>query len=115
MRFHSIALLGCLAAASLAAPTPSNAKSIKDTCTNIKLAEDWRILTASCQSEDGSIKDSSINLNDFIGNVNGHFEWAQSNFAANGADIRRDLKDGTVYQGYLKDSTGYGQYATIDL
>jgi hypothetical protein len=76
MHFHSIALLGCLIATSLAVPLPesdntSNAKSIKDTCTNLKLAKDGHTLTASCKSLGGSSKESSIDLNNFIGNDNG--------------------------------------------
>ncbi|KAK3810569.1 MAG: CVNH domain-containing protein [Linnemannia gamsii] len=96
---------------------PSNAKSIKDTCTNLRLVEEYthkHTLTASCQSLDGSSKESSIDLDNFIGNDNGHFTWARTDFSLNRSEIRQ-LKEVTVLQGCLLDAKGEGQYATLDL
>lgn len=72
MRFHTITLLSCLAAASLAVPLQKRCDpSIIVSCKNFTLSSDLRTLTATCESNKGSNKESSIVINDFIGNNNG--------------------------------------------
>ncbi|KAF9582083.1 hypothetical protein BGW38_000670, partial [Lunasporangiospora selenospora] len=67
---------------------PSNVKSIKDTCKSLHLAPNVYTLTASCQSNGGSSKESSIELNNFIGNNNGRFQWAGVDFDSSSSNIR---------------------------
>ncbi|KAF9908002.1 hypothetical protein EC991_010350 [Linnemannia zychae] len=114
MRSYNIALLGCLIAASFAAPVPENGDSIKDTCTNLSLAADKHTLTASCISLDGSSKESSIDLNEFIGNDNGRFKWASRDFI-NDDSVIHPLRDVTFLEGFLKDGIGFVHPATLDL
>jgi hypothetical protein len=52
-------------------------------------------LTASCRRIDGSWNDSSINLNNYIGNIDGHLTWGESNFAQTSQNI--SVSGGTLY------------------
>ncbi|KAK3817668.1 MAG: Cyanovirin-N [Benniella sp.] len=63
--------------------------SFQETSKNINLVDD-HILSASCQGEDGSWQDSSIDLDHFLGNNDGSFNWDGKDFSqsAGGAIIQ---------------------------
>ena len=45
------------------------------------------ILQAQCQAEDGSYRPSSVDLNQYIGNIEGCLEWTFAGFADSSKDI----------------------------
>ncbi|KAH6632867.1 Cyanovirin-N [Chaetomium tenue] len=49
--------------------------------------EDGHMLRARLQKSDGEWVDAEINLNDFIGNNDGFFEWGGVNFSQSAQDI----------------------------
>ncbi|MCG5060772.1 MAG: CVNH domain-containing protein [Limnoraphis sp. WC205] len=55
------------------------------TCEDIKL--DGSILSASCERIDSSHQDTSINLDNFIGNLNGSLSWGDHLFSLTCKDI----------------------------
>ncbi|KAE8163790.1 Cyanovirin-N [Aspergillus tamarii] len=58
---------------------------------------DGHILFARLRNEEGEFQDSEINLNEFLGNNNGSFEWEGENFAESAEDISFAIEgDGEV-------------------
>ncbi|KAK5797269.1 Cyanovirin-N [Linnemannia elongata] len=113
MRFHTITLLSCLAAASLAVPLQKRCDpSIIVSCKNFTLSSDLRTLTATCESNKGSNKESSIVINDFIGNNNGNFVWGSNNFILSSSNVHLN---GVVLHGDLEDVFGDPTPSQIDL
>ncbi|KAH7032006.1 Cyanovirin-N [Linnemannia elongata] len=113
MRFHAITLLSCLAAASLAVPLQKRCDpSIIVSCKNFALSSDLRTLTATCESNKGSNKESSIVINDFIGNNNGNFVWGSNNFIHSSSNIHLN---GVVLHADLEDVFGDPTPSQIDL
>ena len=55
------------------------------TSRNIRLS--GTELQAQCKAEDGSYKDSSLDLNKYIGNIEGCLEWKYAGFADSSKDI----------------------------
>ncbi|OAQ58302.1 CVNH domain-containing protein [Pochonia chlamydosporia 170] len=52
--------------------------------------ENGHILHAQCRDTDGSWKDSTIDLNQFIGNSDGWFVWDGANFSRSAQNISLD-------------------------
>ncbi|KAE8362532.1 Cyanovirin-N [Aspergillus caelatus] len=53
---------------------------------------DGHILFAKLTNEEGELQDSEINLNDFLGNNDGHFEWDGGNFSETAEDVRFEIE-----------------------
>ncbi|KAE8140074.1 Cyanovirin-N [Aspergillus pseudotamarii] len=53
---------------------------------------DGHILFARLRNEEGELQDSEINLDDFLGNSDGHFEWDGENFSASAEDVRFEIE-----------------------
>ncbi|OHF00959.1 CVNH domain-containing protein [Colletotrichum orchidophilum] len=54
--------------------------------------DDGHILRARLQNGNGDFVDAEINLNDFLGNDDGRFQWGGQGFAQSAEDIRFDLE-----------------------
>ncbi|KAK3342738.1 Cyanovirin-N [Neurospora tetraspora] len=59
-------------------------------------------LLARLQREDGSWNDAIFNLDQIIGNEDGHFQWGGQNFTHSAQDIRFDPKEGAAEQPILR-------------
>ncbi|KAI1498296.1 Cyanovirin-N [Biscogniauxia marginata] len=85
------------------------------TSENIRL-EDKHYLRARLQTVDGQWVDSEINLNEFIGNNNGHFAWDGKNFSQTAEDVRVSIEGtGPVCVLRARLRTEDGQYRDSDL
>lgn len=49
--------------------------------------KDNHILFARLRNEDGDLKDAEINLDEFLGNDDGHFQWGGENFSHTADDV----------------------------
>ncbi|KAF6818380.1 cyanovirin-n family protein [Colletotrichum plurivorum] len=58
---------------------------------NIRV-DDGHILRAELANGDGEWQETEVNLNDFIGNNNGSFEWGGAGFADSAEDIHFSLE-----------------------
>ncbi|KAA8643636.1 CVNH domain-containing protein [Aspergillus tanneri] len=56
--------------------------------------EDNHILVAQLMAEDGEMRESFIDLDNFIGNNNGSFEWDGQNFSNSASDVRFEIEGG---------------------
>ncbi|EFQ34514.1 CVNH domain-containing protein [Colletotrichum graminicola] len=56
--------------------------------------DDGHILRARLNNENGECVDAECNLNDFLGNNNGSFEWGGSNFSQSAEDIHFSIEGG---------------------
>ncbi|BCR84439.1 CVNH domain-containing protein [Aspergillus chevalieri] len=71
--------------------------------------EDNHILVASLQNEDGEWIDSSIDLDQFVGNDNGNFQWDGQGFSQTASNVHFAIEgdaDVPVLRGDLKDLEG---------
>ncbi|OGM46109.1 cyanovirin-N [Aspergillus bombycis] len=58
---------------------------------------DNHILFARLKDEDGEFQESEINLDDFLGNNDGSFEWDGENFSGSAENVRFEIEgDGEV-------------------
>ncbi|CAI7629395.1 hypothetical protein PCG10_008413 [Penicillium crustosum] len=91
--------------------------SFHESATHIEL-EDGHILKAVLRNEDGDEEESTIDLNDHIGNDNGQFHWDGGDFHSSADDVRFDREgdDGVpVLRATLRDVDGEGHDADINL
>ncbi|KAL0933835.1 cyanovirin-n family protein [Colletotrichum truncatum] len=58
--------------------------------------DDGHILKANLANVDGEWQEAEVNLNDFLGNNNGSFEWGGSGFADSAEDIHFSLEGDNV-------------------
>ncbi|KAI6358023.1 hypothetical protein MCOR25_007443 [Pyricularia grisea] len=74
-------------------------------------------LCAMLRNGDGEMCDASCDLNDYIGNNEGRFEWGGSNFSGSAEDIRFEMEgDGQpILRARLRDSNGDLHDADINL
>ena len=70
------------------------------------------VLTARAQNTDGQYKDTSFDLNEYLGNDDGAFKWGSSGFSATSNDI---VYDHPYLIAYLEDNGGEEQRAEINL
>ncbi|KAH7025685.1 Cyanovirin-N [Microdochium trichocladiopsis] len=70
------------------------------------------ILRASCQDVEGNWQTTEINLNDFLGNSNGIFEWGGGGWHGTATNYRLE---GPVLVAQLDDGNGEWPEAKIDL
>ncbi|ODM15310.1 Cyanovirin-N [Aspergillus cristatus] len=71
--------------------------------------EDNHILVALLQNEDGQWIESSIDLDEFVGNDNGHFQWDGKNFSQTASNVHFAIEGGAdvpVLRGDLQDFEG---------
>ncbi|CAG8049472.1 unnamed protein product [Penicillium salamii] len=91
--------------------------SFHESSTNIELDDD-HILKATLRDENGDEQDSELNLNDIIGNNDGHFAWGGGGFLDSADEISFDLEGDDnipVLRAKLKDVEGEEQDADINL
>lgn len=69
-------------------------------------------LYATCKDSQGNDHQSSMNLNNYIGNIEGALTWGQSNFAASSSNISLS---GTVLSATCQDSNGGSHHSSINL
>ncbi|OQE35390.1 hypothetical protein PENCOP_c013G07719 [Penicillium coprophilum] len=91
--------------------------SFHASASNIEL-EDGHILKAVLRNEDGDEEESTLDLNDHIGNDNGQFQWEGGDFQSSADDISLELEgddDLPILRATLNDVDGEGQPADINL
>ena len=69
-------------------------------------------LCAVCKDSQGNDHNSSINLNNLIGNIEGKLTWGESNFAASSSNISLS---GSTLSAQCKDSNGNVHNSSINL
>ncbi|KAL1608673.1 hypothetical protein SLS59_001863 [Nothophoma quercina] len=80
--------------------------------------DDGHILRARLQRADGEYNDSEIDLNNHIGNDNGHFYWDGENFSGSAQNVYFSIEgDGSVpvLRATLTDQEGNGQERDLNL
>ncbi|KAJ5352836.1 Cyanovirin-N [Penicillium brevicompactum] len=80
--------------------------------------EDDHILKATLRNEDGDEDDSTLDLNEIIGNDDGHFAWGGGGFKDSADEISFDLEgdeDVPILRAKLKDVDGEEHEADINL
>ncbi|KAJ4989366.1 cyanovirin-n family protein [Stagonosporopsis vannaccii] len=80
--------------------------------------EDNHILKARLQRADGEWNDAEIDLNNHIGNDNGHFFWDGQGFSDSAEDVHFTIEgDGEVpvLRATLFDQEGNGQQRDVNL
>ncbi|KAK3817784.1 MAG: Cyanovirin-N [Benniella sp.] len=70
--------------------------SFQETSIFIRLEADNHTLSAKCQTSDREWRDSSIDLNRFLGNNDGQFDTTGVNFATTAQDVRIESSDNRV-------------------
>ncbi|KAJ5941616.1 hypothetical protein N7516_001784 [Penicillium verrucosum] len=91
--------------------------SFHESASDIEL-EDGHILKAVLRNEDGDEEESTLDLNDHIGNDNGQFHWDGGDFHSTAEDIRFDREgdDGVpILRAILHDVDGEEHDADINL
>lgn len=69
-------------------------------------------LCATCRDSQENEHTSSINLNNYIGNIEGTLTWGECNFAASSCNI--SLR-GSTLSAACDDSNGISHYSSINL
>ena len=70
-------------------------------------------LSAECEKEGGgSIVPSTLNLDDYLGNINASFRWGSTIFSHSARNISND---GPTLTADLQDSQGNWQSASVNL
>lgn len=80
--------------------------------------EDDHILVALLQNEDGDYVESSIDLNQFVGNDNGNFHWDGENFSETAQYVHFAIEgdeDVPVLRGNLQDVDGNWESRDLNL
>ncbi|KAI5866315.1 CVNH domain-containing protein [Durotheca rogersii] len=80
--------------------------------------EDGHILKARLRDADGNYKDAEIDLNNFIGNDDGRFQWGGENFSESAEDIHFGIEGGAsvpVLRARLRRVDGEFSDADINL
>ncbi|KAL3478058.1 Cyanovirin-N [Aspergillus californicus] len=80
--------------------------------------EDGHRLVAELQNEDGDFQHAEIDLNEFLGNNDGHFEWDGSDFSGSAEDAHFDIEGETdvpVLRARLNNCDGEQVDANVNL
>ncbi|KAF9570364.1 hypothetical protein EC968_001865 [Mortierella alpina] len=72
-----------------------------ETSKNIRITG-GHLLQATCQTKDGGYKDSTLDLNDFIGNEDGNFQWDGVNFSQTAEDVQIQVATDSTLSAELK-------------
>ncbi len=73
------------------------------TLSSTKLSLDGAILTANCRASSGTWSTSSLDLNGYLGNLNGAFNMDRRDFTKSAYDIQLH---GNLLRARLKDYSG---------
>lgn len=82
------------------------------TCTNINV--DGSTLTADCERINGSYNDTSINLDNFIGNIDGTLEWGYSEFSLTCNEVGLAGSNRLRAECRKRDQSPLGSYINLD-
>ncbi len=85
--------------------------SFSATSTNIEISPEG-ILSADCKTNLGHFKNSTIDLNGYIGNIDGNFKWGSEKFTLTASEF--SLSD-AILNGKLKKKDGTLNDSSIDL
>ncbi|KAK1143416.1 hypothetical protein N8T08_006744 [Aspergillus melleus] len=80
--------------------------------------EDNHVLVAKLADGEGELQDASIDLNNYIGNNNGSFEWEGQNFSETAEDVEFHIEgdgDVPVLRAKLNNEEGEQVDADINL
>ncbi|KGO63538.1 Cyanovirin-N [Penicillium italicum] len=91
--------------------------SFHESASNIEL-EDGHILKAVLRNEDGDEQESTIDLNNHIGNDNGNFSWGGGDFQASADNVsfgREGDASVPILRAVLRDVEGGEHDADINL
>ncbi|KAF7118536.1 hypothetical protein CNMCM5793_008066 [Aspergillus hiratsukae] len=80
--------------------------------------EDNHVLVARLRDSNGELQDASIDLDQFLGNEDGFFQWDGVNFSQSAEDIRFAIEGGgevPVLRARLADRDGNYQEADVNL
>jgi hypothetical protein len=81
-----------------------------ESCRNVVM--NGGVLHAECLTLTGEVRNSSINLDECLGNSDGEFRWGWNNFSATAQDVRLE---GTILHARLGTRTGEWRDACTDL
>ncbi|KAK3368397.1 Cyanovirin-N [Podospora didyma] len=83
---------------------------------NIRL-DDGHILRAGLLNADGNVNQAEVDLNQFLGNNNGAFEWSGENFSGSAQNISFSIEGDNVpvLRAELADADGNFHGADINL
>ncbi|RHZ65667.1 CVNH domain-containing protein [Aspergillus thermomutatus] len=80
--------------------------------------EDNHVLVARLRNSNGDLQDAQIDLNHFLGNDNGHFQWEGVNFSESAEDVHFAIEGGgevPVLRARLANTEGEYQDADVNL
>ncbi|TLD30522.1 hypothetical protein PspLS_02440 [Pyricularia sp. CBS 133598] len=85
--------------------------------SNLYTAHKGTTLCAMLRNADGEMCDCTCDLNDYIGNNEGRFEWGGSNFSESAEDISFNMEGDfqPILRARLRDSNGDVHDADINL
>ena len=85
--------------------------SFSQTSNDINVSD--AILSAQCEKEGGSgFAPSTLNLDDYLGNINGSFRWGSQIFSHSAQNISNE---GAILTAELQDESGNWRSASVDL
>ncbi|PPR01774.1 hypothetical protein CVT24_001814 [Panaeolus cyanescens] len=86
--------------------------SFSETSTNARL-DDNGVLYAECQNDEGEVNTSTLNLNDYIGVINGEFTFAKGGYVSYTAGR---VVEGSILKADVTDeNTGAASSQELDL
>ncbi|KAF7172648.1 hypothetical protein CNMCM5623_004798 [Aspergillus felis] len=80
--------------------------------------ENGNLLVARLRRDDGELQDAVINLDEFLGNENGHFQWDGVNFSQSAENVHFAIEGGgsvPVLRARLADVDGEYRDADVNL
>jgi hypothetical protein len=77
------------------------------------IGEERNILRAYCHDKNGSGHISSIDLNSYLGNINGEFRWGGHNFTRSAVNVI--LKGATLYADLQREDGTWNNATTVHL
>ncbi|KAE8140742.1 Cyanovirin-N [Aspergillus pseudotamarii] len=84
---------------------------------NIRV-EGKNILVAELRCEDGQWREARVNLDEHLGNDDGHFQWGGQNFSETAKDVHFAIEGGSnvpVLRAQLRDRNGNYQPRDVNL
>ncbi len=81
------------------------------TSKNIEISAEG-VLSAECKNVTGQYLYSTLDLNPYIGNIDGNFQWGSDKFALTSSNLS---VSGSILSGKLKKNNGNTNDSTINL
>ncbi|OGM45669.1 cyanovirin-N [Aspergillus bombycis] len=84
---------------------------------NIRV-EGKNALVAELRCENGEWREARVNLDEHLGNDNGHFQWGGRNFSGSAEDVHFSIEGGDnvpVLRANLRDQSGNMQWRDVNL